>query len=135
MSGELPKPQVGDTWYRYEDVRHADVNEYDDIGPTYVKLYLRKYKVSKVTPKGVWLSYFFVGGLCRFVLLDARKRFAHRTREDALESFIARKAKQIRILEKQLEHVRSAVWQAEREERELKPQPAPAELGAELDLA
>jgi hypothetical protein len=134
MSGELSKPQVGDTWYRYEDLRHADVNEFDDIGPTYVKLHVRTYKVSKVTPKGVWLSYFHIGGICRFVLLEARKRFAHPTKEDALESFKARKAKQIRILEKQLEHVRSAVWQAHREERELKPQAVPAELSDELDL-
>jgi len=125
MSGDLPKPQVGDTWYRYEDTRHAHIDEYDNVVGTYVKLYLRSYRVSKVTPKGVWLSYIFVGGVCRFVLLDARKRFAHPTKEQALESFKARKAKQIRILEKQLEHVRSAVWQAERAERELLPPPLP----------
>jgi hypothetical protein len=130
MSGEVPKPQVGDTWYRYEDTRHAHIDEYGDAGETYVKLYLRSYKVSKVTPKGVWLSYFSVGGIFRFVLLDARKRFAHPTKEEALESFKARKAAQMRILEKQLEHVRSAVWQVERAERELKPVPTPEPAAA-----
>jgi hypothetical protein len=124
------KPIVGDTWYRYEDVRHADVNEYDDVGPTYVKLYLRTYRVSKVTPKGVWLSYFFIGGSDRFVRLDARKRFAHSTKEEALDAFKARKAAQTRILEAQLKLVRDAVRQAERVARELTPVPAPEPVAA-----
>jgi hypothetical protein len=126
------RPQVGDTWYRYEDVRHASIDDFGDAGETYVQIYQRTYKVSKVTPKGVWLSYFFIGGAGRFVRLDARKRFAHSTKEEALESFKARKAAQVRILERQLSLVRHALWQAERLEREFSSVPLPSDSSAEL---
>jgi hypothetical protein len=125
--------QVGDAWYRYEDVRHASFDEDGDVvGDVYVQLYLRTYYVTKVTPKGVWLSSFVDGGKHRFVRLDSRKCFANPTKEAALASFRARKAAQMRILELQLKNVRSALFQADRAERELKPESLSAAANVDL---
>lgn len=117
---EANKPKVGDTWYRYEDRLYGSANEFDEVTHTYVKLQLTEFVVTKVTPKGVWVSAF---GCCipRFVLLSANKRHALPTKEDALESLMARKARQIRILESQMKHAREATALAERERAKLKP--------------
>lgn len=119
------KPQVGDTWYRYEDHRVGHADEYGDLVSVSVQLSHREYTVTKVTPKGVWLTWGF-GGSNRFVLVDARKRFAHPTKEEALESLMARKTSQIRILEKQLEYARTALFMGKSQLARLKPESAVA---------
>lgn len=95
----------GDTWYRYSDRLHGSANEYDEIVWTDVYLSLEEHTVCKVTPKGVWVT----DGLDRkFILLTANKQFAAPTKEEALNSLLARKKRQIRILESQLKHARRA---------------------------
>ncbi len=97
MSGER------EVWYRYEDARYAaPVDEFDrPIGSGELKVHLRQYEVIRHTPKGVWLRgarsgpWDFRDG--RFVLKDARKRFACPTIDEAKQSFIARKQRQARI--------------------------------------
>ena len=80
-------------WYRFVDIQWAPpVDEWDNIigvGKLTVELY--RWHVEKHTPKGVRLE----GG--KFVLRDARKRWACPTIEEALESFKARKKRQIKI--------------------------------------
>lgn len=127
---EAKKPEVGDTWYRYEDRRHAVVNEFDDVVGTYVKVYLTTLTVTKVTPKGVWVS---LGQICapRFVLLSANKRYAAPTKEEALASLKARKARQISILEGQLGHARDAVRLADQELAKLRPPGEPVAVAVE----
>lgn len=102
-------PQVGDTWYRYDDIRYAaPLDEYENPrGPGRVAVELRSYQIQRVTPKGVWLSRYF--GAPRFVRLSARKRFAYPTPEEALESFMARKTRQLSILRAQAEKVERAL--------------------------
>lgn len=63
----------------------------DRYGVTDPQLEMWWWEIERRTPKGAWV----VG---RFVLLTATKRWACPTEEEALESFIARKRKQIRIL-------------------------------------
>lgn len=102
-------PQVGDTWYRYDDIRYAaPLDEYENpMGPGRVAVELRSYQVQRVTPKGVWLSRYY--GSPRFVRLSARKRFAYPTPEEALASFMARKLRQLSILHAQAENVEQAL--------------------------
>lgn len=88
-------------WYRYEESRYESGH----------KVWLRGYPVLRATPKGVWLAIGF--GERKFVLLDARKRWACPTEGEARESFIARKRRQIRILAGQLDRARQARWMAE----------------------
>ena len=113
--------------YRYEEVAYSiGLNEYGDLIPGYnLKVELREYKIIKFTPQGFWIyldswldRYFITHPLFdrdkRFVLRDARKKFACLTKADALESFKARKRRQIQILEGQLEKAKRALKLAER---------------------
>jgi hypothetical protein len=63
------------------------------------ELLVRWYEVKKRTPKGAWIIGDY--GL-RFVNLHAHKKYACETELGAVESFLARKARQIRILQTQL---------------------------------
>lgn len=115
-------------WYRYEDVKYAaPIDEYErPIGEGRVEVRLRKYRVIKHTPKGVWISqdFWFTphhdhiypdNVNKKFVLRDARKRFACPTIEEALESFKARKKRQIRILRAQARDAEKALEKADKE--------------------
>ena len=94
--------------YRYEDyLVSAGVDEFDNpLGPPSVKVSLRKFSVIKKTPKGVWID-IFLGK--RFVLSSARKRYACQTVEEAKDSFIARKNRQIHILGNRIKHAEEAI--------------------------
>lgn len=88
---------VGDIWYRFEQRSYSHaVDEWGDRFETRTELQLHRFKVLKVTPKGVWLNLNCFGNK-RFVLFTSRKRFACATLAEAKESFRARKARQIRI--------------------------------------
>ncbi len=102
-------------WYRYED-RHTapPLDEYDQpIGRGDVHIDLLKLVVLRHTPKGVWIRYFTVFKDERFVLTDARKRFACPTVREARVSFLARKKKQLSIHSARAQDVRDAVVKAE----------------------
>lgn len=84
---DLDYEPPGVCWYRmYETASEHDVHIYTEALP-----------VIRETECGVWLD---LGGSVarRFVLKDARKRWACPTREEAEISFIARKKRQLRIL-------------------------------------
>jgi hypothetical protein len=67
----------------------------DRYGSTPPRLEMRWYQVDRGTPKGAWIGD-------KLVRLYARKRWACPTEEEALESFIARRQRQIKIVSKQL---------------------------------
>lgn len=113
-------PQVGDLWYRFENQRYAPpVDEWGD--PIWGargehKVHRRVFKVVGVTPKGVWLTFTYGKDHFafderdkRFVLLEARKRYACPTIEEAKESFIARKTRQARIYRARMEDAEEAI--------------------------
>lgn len=88
-------------------------------GRPITKVELEKYKVIKYTPKGVWIAledYIPYDDeitqdkqYTKFVLLTAKKKFACPTIEEALESFKARKKRQIKILNEQLDRAKRAL--------------------------
>lgn len=88
-----------------------DVNE--RVTHSWPKLHVAAYPVAKVTPKGKWITVGYSSGRRtsdkRFILNEAFKRFAHETKEAALEAFQARKQRQIKILEAQLNGVRETL--------------------------
>jgi hypothetical protein len=84
-------------WYRYREVLWTSAK---------VTLVLHQYPVLSETPKGVWLDVF---GCKRFVRADARKKYASPTQEEALESFHARKRRQVQILSAQLARAQAAL--------------------------
>lgn len=86
---------MGTVMYRYEE------SQFDE---TYSRLWLRIFPVIKTTKHGVWIDLGYERK--RFVLQGARKCFANPTKEEAALSFLARKRRQVRILEAQLARVR-----------------------------
>lgn len=62
---------------------------------------IHSYDISRRTPCGFWIKL-----LSREIWVKAsgKKRFAHPTKEEAIESFKARKHRQIKILQAQMEH-------------------------------
>lgn len=88
--------------YRYEDQRYAaPFNEYDEPqGVGRREVVLQCYNVLRRTPKGFWVDLGC--GEKRIVNLEASKKFACLTKEDAMKSYIARKKRQVRLLSSQL---------------------------------
>ena len=99
---------VGDTFYRYEDLLvSAGVDEFDNpLGPAQVRVYLHQFQVIRVTPKGVWIDGWFSK---RFVLNEARKRYALPTKDEALQSFLARKERQASIYQTRVSRADQAI--------------------------
>lgn len=86
--------------YRYEDSL-----VWDDMDNSRVVVELCKYRITKITECGVRVrtTPFQHGNKgTKFILLTARKQWACVTPELALVSFIARKRRQVGILEAQL---------------------------------
>lgn len=90
--------------YRYEDFRWAaPLDEWDNpVGKGRADIRCLEFPILKTTPKGVWINNY---GPKRWVRLDAHKRFACPTKEEAMESFKARKKRQRSILKAQLSHL------------------------------
>ena len=96
--------------YRYEE-RNCPYFE--------LKLDLMTFEVVKRTPCGYWIGevkYFFEDPVVkpnhkthRWVSKNTHKCYAYATVKDALASFIARKKRQIKILENQLERAKTAL--------------------------
>ena len=92
---------VGDTWYRMRVQSYAGLDEWENVYTTYPTVVWEVYTVVKETPKGVWLKDW-LNPCKKFVLRDAKKRFACPTKKEAQESFIHRKNRHIAILSNQL---------------------------------
>ena len=114
--------------YRYEDIQYApSLDEWDNpVGRGHTDVYLRSYKVIKETPKGFWID-MDMDGLAlterpnkKFVLARAKKKFACQTEEEAMESFLYRKMRQLDILKEKQRQVDSAIRRAESIVREKK---------------
>lgn len=100
--------------YRYDARIYASLMREDypqllsDAGT--MRLEPTEYPIIKDTPCGAWVDDY---GRKRWVNLEATKKFACRSKDEALASFIARKRRQIEILERQLADARRALKKAE----------------------
>lgn len=90
-------------YYRYQQHHETEFS---------IALHLNEYDVVKTTPKGVWINLtdeFDDVAQQKFVLNNANKKWACPTPELALESFIARKNRQIKILRAQVDTATEAL--------------------------
>ena len=99
--------------YRYHDENYSlGIDEYDNpILGSNVQVNVTRYRIVKITAKGVWIKDdwpFLDLKWKRFVNPTTKKQFACITKELALESFKARKTRQIAILKTQLEQAEMA---------------------------
>jgi hypothetical protein len=107
--------------YRYESHNTSNgCDEFDNPYPGHtVELYCRKYRIVKKTPKGHRIELGIpmdIGGAgmpTKFILQNATKRFACPTKAEALDSFIARKKRYIRILGGHISDAEIAIRKAE----------------------
>jgi hypothetical protein len=65
-------------------------------------IYCDEFRVDRETPKGYWIE-----DETRWVSSYAKRRFAYPTRKEAWESFIARKNRQVKILQSQLNRAKA----------------------------
>jgi len=94
-------------FYRYEKVQYASLGIDGDFENSKIpnpKIELRIFNLFKETPKGYWVGYgSFEKGSLRsqghWVSKSSIKRFAYPSKKEALENFIKRNEKRIRILE------------------------------------
>jgi hypothetical protein len=100
-------------YYRYEDKRYSCGNEESGFY-TKIQVQLLKFNVIRETPKGVRIEQYSGDYRGRVVLHNSRRKYANPTIEEAKESFIARKERQIKILKKQLKDVEFALSQVSR---------------------
>lgn len=116
MNRTLPVPVAKVYAYRWVDrLVSAGVDEFDNpLGPPQVVVQLRRLEVLKFTTKGYWVEDWGSRNGRRFVLASARKRFALLSEEEALESFLARKAAQIRHHAAVISRAREAMDKASR---------------------
>lgn len=84
-------------YYRFED------SPVDGGG---VGIHMLTFPVIKETPRGVWIGY---GCRRRFVLHEARKRYAYPTVAEAWESLVARRKRESSILKARAAYVSSAL--------------------------
>ena len=85
--------------YRYQEVLWPESK---------MTLSCNEFFVLSETKTGAWIELYSGSGK-RFVKYDARKKFACRTKEEALESYYARKRRQVRILRAQLQRAETAL--------------------------
>jgi len=79
------------------------------------------YRVVKRTPKGVWIvSDTYLYGKEKFVLLSGRKRYAYPRQEEALESLLMRKKRQVKIIEWQMKAANTIIDYIESKRYKLK---------------
>ena len=98
-----------DTYYRYDEVIYsAGCDEYGDPirGFGRVDIVLHSYPVTKRTPCGVVINAY---GRRKFIKTKALRHWALWSEKAALDSFIARKEKQISILARQTEVAKDAL--------------------------
>lgn len=104
-------------FYRYKEVTYSlGMDQFDYPLPgSDLKVELERYRVIKRTPKGAWIDCggWGLNSDKKLVLLDSKKRFACPTKKEALESFKARKRRQIKIVKAQLKRAEEALSAAE----------------------
>lgn len=99
--------------YRYEDNIIGAVDEFDNFISKGIDIQCKEYKIEKETNKGYWISLGY--GDTRFMLKEAKKLYAHKTKQKALEAYIRRKTDQINILDKKIHNVKQMRSKAQRE--------------------
>lgn len=98
--------------YRYEEMYWSKTIDAErEIYGTEVTLELREYKVLKETDKSYLITLY--GITEKWMRKGAKKEFASKTKEEALNHFIRRKTAQHRILNNKLKFINQVLNTAE----------------------
>lgn len=107
------QPHLGYAYRCFERHYAPSLDEFDNpiSGSGRVEVIYDRFPIVRRTPKGVWIDNY---GERKFILLTANKKFACETLEQARESFVARKRRQIRILTAGIRSAEQAIALVER---------------------
>jgi len=114
------KTDVSGSFFRYEAVEYASLGingEYEAPNVPNPKVELRTYNLFKETPKGYWIGYGSLSegklrGQAHWVSKTSKKRFAYPTKKEALENFIKRNERRVKILKRQVWSCEMAIMKA-----------------------
>lgn len=103
-------------FYRYEAVQYAE-HDFDGelVAPIYPNpvIVLREYVSLQETPKGYWIghreNYF---GWKKWVSKTSKRRFAYPTQEEALQNYLKRTERSIKIMTNFIEYQKVALHKA-----------------------
>jgi hypothetical protein len=104
---------IGDHWYRIEDRRFSVADDWGDHAYTDHDAAIRVLIVTKVTPKGVKVKFGTIG-TTHFILDSATRKFACPTVALALESYRARKRRQLGIYQARIDGIKKSLLAAEK---------------------
>ena len=107
-------PQTDKLFYRYEARTYAVLGmdgDYESPKFPNPKIQLMTFNLHKETPKGYWIGYGFYApdnlrANSTWVSKTARKRYAYPTKEEAMDNYIKRTEKRIKIL-------KNLIWECE----------------------
>ncbi len=108
-------------FYRYEAVQYASLDMNGEFYSSSIpnpQLNLIELNLFKETAKGYWIGYGNSSGLksgARWVSKTSKKRYAYPTKKEAIENYIMRFKKRIKILEYQLWYCKISLSLPERE--------------------
>ena len=90
--------------------RYNDIWTFDMYGDALTQVRLVKYPIIKETPCGYWIRHqYWSQDKKRWVSKDGLRAYAKDTEDKALDSYIARKWKQVCIIERNLEHAKQGL--------------------------
>lgn len=88
-------------FYRYEIVEYTTVGDDGDYHTSSFpnpNLNLYEYDLHKETPKGYWLNTGWFEGHHKWIPKESKRRYAYPTKQEALNNFIRRTNKRVKIL-------------------------------------
>lgn len=107
---ENNKDKSSINFYRYEYVEHASLDFDGDFVCSNIPnpiLKLKTYNLWKETPKGYWIGYGSLEdgklkGVGKWVSKTSKKRYAYPSQKEAVDNFIKRNERKIKILKRQI---------------------------------
>jgi hypothetical protein len=112
-------------FYRYKIVHYASMDMDGEYSrSSFPSLVCETYNMFKETPCGYWIGFGDIDGLHsswkKWVSKTSTKRFAYPTQEEALQGFIKRTEKRIKILNSQILSCNFALGMAEGQLKRMK---------------
>jgi len=94
-------------------------------------VYCNEYRIDRETPKGYWIE-----NETKWVSSNGKRRWAYPTIEEAWESFVARKTRQVMILQRQLSYAEDLLSMTKREQATTRPLMVPRiAFGIDFDFS
>jgi len=103
-------------FYRYEVVYYGSARDMEGefITPLFTtpKLECHEYDLIKETPKGYQIGYSFLNRPYKWIPKVSKKKYAYLTKEEALNNYIKRTERRLKILKNQIDSCEDGLYLA-----------------------